>query len=174
MAKLYTDFFEGQANHECLKWAIIALLAKQDTPESILNFRSINLINSSNKIISKILTKKLSLVINELIDDSQSVFIRARCIVVNIFVAQKLIFNMQKWKLGHVLKVNFMKDFDTLELDFLFVILAARGFRPIKFAASPVSLVQQKLASLLMGNYTDIFSPNMAFTKISPFIPKLL
>lgn len=81
---------------------------------------------------------------------------------------------MQKRKLGHVLKVNFMKDFDTLELDFLFVILAARGFRPIKFAASPISLVQQKLASLLMGNYIDIFSPNMAFTKISPFIPKLL
>ncbi|XP_039138867.1 uncharacterized protein LOC120276209 [Dioscorea cayenensis subsp. rotundata] len=79
----------------------------------------------------KILASRLSSVISNLVDDSQSGFIKGRCIADNIIGAQEVIFNLQKRKsLGYVFKVDFAKAFDSLDWNFLLDVLAARGFRP--------------------------------------------
>lgn len=63
-------FFEGRAHQEWLNWVNITLIPKTNSLECINNYRCINLINSSCKIISKLLANRLSQVINSLVDDS--------------------------------------------------------------------------------------------------------
>lgn len=123
---LCNDFFEGRANLECVNWIHIALIAKASLTEKVYDFGPINLINSSCKIISKVLANRLGKVISYLVDDSQSAFIKGIFIVDNIIAAQELIFHLQKQKvLGYALKVDFAKAFDSLDWNFLFNILAA-------------------------------------------------
>ena len=92
--KLCLDSYEDHADLDRLNWATIALFTKNNTPENISYFRPINLINSSGKIISKLLANRLSLVINKPADDSQSTFIKGKCITVNIVATEELIFNL--------------------------------------------------------------------------------
>lgn len=63
-----------------MKWINIVLIAKNNTPEIISESWPISIINLICYIISKLHANSLSLIINDLVDDSQSVFIKGRCI----------------------------------------------------------------------------------------------
>ncbi|XP_039126955.1 uncharacterized protein LOC120263117 [Dioscorea cayenensis subsp. rotundata] len=126
---LCNDFFFHRANLERINWASIALIPKVDSPEALGDFRPISLINSSLKIISKLLASRLSKIINSLVSTEQSAFLKGRCILDNIATAEELIFSIHKRRLsGHILKVDFAKAFDLVDWDFLFDLLRARGF----------------------------------------------
>ena len=87
-----------------------------ETPESPSNFRPISLINSSLKIVSKILASQLSRVVDSLVDITQSALIKGRCILDNIATTEELIFSLQKRRLlGNVLNVDFSKAFDMVD-----------------------------------------------------------
>ncbi|KAH7684024.1 RNA-directed DNA polymerase protein [Dioscorea alata] len=86
--KLCNDFYGGTINYERINWVHLALIAKTSAPTEASDFRPISLINSTCKIISKILSSIRSLVIGELVDDSQSGFIKGRYIADNIIAAQ--------------------------------------------------------------------------------------
>lgn len=127
--KLCDDFNNGSINFERINWVHIALIAKKNVAEEVSDFRPISLINSTSKTISKILASRLSQVIHLLVDDSQSGFIKERCIADNIVAAQEVILKLQKQKtLGYAFKVDFAKAFDSVDWNFLLEILAARGF----------------------------------------------
>lgn len=70
LVNLCTDFFEGRGNLERLNWVNMVLIAKKNSPENILDFHLISLINFFCKIISKLFANRLSKVINDLVDDS--------------------------------------------------------------------------------------------------------
>lgn len=47
----------------------------------------------------------------------------------NVFAVEEIIFNLQRHSINdNVVKVNFAKAFDMVDLDFLLELLAARGF----------------------------------------------
>lgn len=128
--KLCLDFQEGVVKLEKLNWANIVLIPKVDAPEGPADFRPISLINTSFKILTKILATRLSKIIDLLVERQQSAFIKGRCIMDNIFAAEELIFSRQKRRLqGYILKVDFAKVFDMVDWDFLVELLVAFGFR---------------------------------------------
>lgn len=65
---------------EHLNGAHIALIPKGEVAEYAKDFRPISLINSFAKLITKILAIRLSRHIDHLISQSQSAFIKGRCI----------------------------------------------------------------------------------------------
>lgn len=72
---------------------------------------------------------RLNKVINSLVDNEQSAFLKGWCMLDNIVTAEELIFSIHKRRfLGHILKVNFSKVFDLVDWDFLFNLLKAKGF----------------------------------------------
>lgn len=80
------------------------------------DFLPINLINSSIKIILKILATKLSKFIDKLLNLSQSTFIKGRNILDNVVVVQEVIFHIQKHRsTGNIIKFDFSKAFDMLD-----------------------------------------------------------
>lgn len=127
--RLCEDFYFGRANLERINWASIVLIPKVDTLEVPGDYRPISLINSTLKIISKMLATRLSKVICRLVEVEQSAFLKGRCILDNIASAEESIFSIHKRRLtSHILKVDFAKEFDRLDWDFLFELLKARGF----------------------------------------------
>lgn len=100
-----------------------------ESPESPGDYRPISLINSTLKIISKLLATRLGSVLDMLVDNAQSAFLKGRCILDNVAIAEELIYSMQKRKIpGLILKMDFAKAFDLVDWDFLLDLLRARGF----------------------------------------------
>lgn len=86
----------GRANLERINWANITLIPKVHRPKLPEDYHPISLINSSLKIISKLLASRLSKVMTLLVDNAQSAFLKGRCITDNITTAKELIFNLHK------------------------------------------------------------------------------
>lgn len=127
--QLFDDFYWGKANLERINLANIELIPKVESPESPSDYRPISLINSTLKIISKLLATRLGRVLDALVDNAQSAFMKGRCILDNVALAEELIFSMQKRKISRfILKVDFAKAFDLVDWDFLLDLLRARGF----------------------------------------------
>lgn len=83
-------------------------------------------------MISKLLTDRLSKVIDSLIDDSQSAYIKGRLIGGNIVTAHKLLHQVRLTKQkGIFFKLDFEKAFDKVHWDFLLEVLTAIGFGPL-------------------------------------------
>jgi hypothetical protein len=69
----YEDLFMGSINH-----SYITLIPKKDNPETTNDFRLISLLNSSVKLITKLLAERLQKVIMKLIHENQYGFIESR------------------------------------------------------------------------------------------------
>lgn len=66
---------------------------------------------------------------NALVDVEQSAYLKGRCILENVPLAEELLFSIHKCKLpGYILKVDFAKAFDHVGWDFLLDLLKMNGF----------------------------------------------
>ncbi|KAL0290651.1 UNVERIFIED_CONTAM: hypothetical protein Sradi_7046000 [Sesamum radiatum] len=72
------DFFCGTPMPRSFKATTIVLIPKVESPQTWSDFRPISLCNVTNKILSKLLYKKLSLSLPNLISPSQSGFVTGR------------------------------------------------------------------------------------------------
>lgn len=64
-----------------------------------------------------------------LVDTTQLAFLKGRCILDNIAIADELIFSIHKRRLlGYILKIDFAKAFDLVNWDFMFDLLNVNGF----------------------------------------------
>jgi hypothetical protein len=59
MYKLCQDFFHHHADLKSINHSFITLVPKKDNTESVNDFRPISLLNSSIKLISKLLANRL-------------------------------------------------------------------------------------------------------------------
>lgn len=73
--------------------ANITLIPKMKTPTKVLDYQSVSVINSSLKIIFKILAACLNLHLDSVVDITQSAFIKGWCIADNIVEVNELIFS---------------------------------------------------------------------------------
>lgn len=78
--QLCEEFYNGQANLECINESLITLVPKNQNPESVSDYRPISILNSSLKIITKLLVDRLQGVILRLVHKNQYGFIRSRSI----------------------------------------------------------------------------------------------
>ena len=66
---------------------VICLILKEQVTIHIKQYRSISLVNCSFKIITKMLTYKLELVMARIIDQTQAAFIQDRYIIANVVLS---------------------------------------------------------------------------------------
>jgi hypothetical protein len=126
---MFEDFYEGKLDIFRLNFAILSLIPKEPRATSMKKFRPISLINFIFKIFSKVLTNRLGLVLDFLIAPNQTIFIRGRYILESVVTAHEVLHSMVHSKSkGAVLKHDYEKAFDRVNLDFLDKLLALRGF----------------------------------------------
>jgi hypothetical protein len=108
---------------------MLTLTPKVENPSEMKNFRLISLLNYSFNIFSKLLTLRLEKVCKRLVGREQSVFIRGRYILESVMVAHEVVHSIHKSKDPRViLKLDYKKTYDKVNIDFLLEILRLRGF----------------------------------------------
>jgi hypothetical protein len=105
------------------------LLPKREVADRIDLFRSISLINSFMKIITKILANRLAPRMNEIVSTAQNMFIQKRSIDDNFLYVQKVIQNLHR---NHqptlFVKLDISKAFNSINWAFILDVLRAPGF----------------------------------------------
>jgi hypothetical protein len=105
------------------------LVPKIASPQRINDYRPISLVHSFPKIITKILSNRLGPKLQHLISNSQTAFLKKRCIHDCFVFVQQVIKALHKKKVPALfIKLDIHKAFDTLDWHYLLNILTHLGF----------------------------------------------
>jgi hypothetical protein len=122
------SFQDGSLDLFRINFASITLIPKVEEAANMKNFRPISLLNCSFKFFSKLLTLRLERVCQRIIYKKQNAFIRGRYILESVVIAQVL-HSLHKTKTpGVIVKLDYEKAYNRVNLEFLLEILVSRGF----------------------------------------------
>jgi retron-type reverse transcriptase len=112
-----------------LNFAFITIIPKEKDARTMNKFRPISLLNCSYKIFTRVLTSKMTKVVDRLIASNQTAFIKARYILESVVTAHEILHSVHHNKSqGFVLKLDYEKAYDKVNWEFLINILEKRGF----------------------------------------------
>jgi hypothetical protein len=112
-----------------IKFVTLTLIPKIYDASEMKNYIPISLLNCSFKIFGKLLTGRLEKVYKRLVAQEQCAFIRGRYILDSVVVAHEVVHSLHKSKSsGVVIKLDYEKAYDRVNLEFLFEILKIRDF----------------------------------------------
>lgn len=156
--------------HTCL-----ALIPKIESPSNFSELRPISLSNFSNKIVSKILARRLNPILHRLISVNQSGFVLGRLITENFVLAQEIIHDMSKHNIGDniVIKLDMAKAYDRMAWNFLMDVLRRFGFS-YKWINLVWNLISSVWYSILInGSRNGFFSSAQGLKQGDPLSPSL-
>lgn len=130
------DFLNSSLMLPKINYTDIVLIPKIKLPKRISDYRPISLSNVIYKIIPKVLTNKLKIILPHLISQSQSAFVPRRLITDNVLVAYESLHSIHNKRSGNkgslALKLDFSKAYDRVEWDFLKRIMSNLGLRDMQ------------------------------------------
>ena len=128
---MFTEFYNGDLDIYRLNFAILTLIPKEKHATTMNKFRPISLLNCIFKLFTKVLTNRLAVVMNLLTSSNQSAFIKGRFILESVVTTHEVLHSTYHSGCpGLVLKIDYEKAFDKVNLDFLMEILEKRNFCP--------------------------------------------
>ncbi|XP_039068433.1 uncharacterized protein LOC120214662 [Hibiscus syriacus] len=124
-----SQFFKDLYLLPAFNATVIALIPKIPKPSKIKDFRPISCCSIFYKAISKILVKRLTCIMPELVTLNQTTFVKGRNITENTLLAQELVrgYNRNNISPRCSLKIDLHKAFDSLNWSFISTILQAIG-----------------------------------------------
>nr|GEW83763.1 RNA-directed DNA polymerase, eukaryota [Tanacetum cinerariifolium] len=154
--------------------SFIALIPKSPEAKMVEDFRSISLISSLYKIITKLLANRLVFVVGELVNEVQSTFIANRQILDGPFILNEIIhWCKAKKKQSMIFKVDFEKAFDSVRWDFLDDIIEKFGFG-MRWRDWIQSCLKSSRGSILVnGSPTSEFQFHKGLKQGDPLSPLL-
>jgi hypothetical protein len=110
---------------------MITLIPNEDDPKEMKKIRPISLLNCVFNIFTNVTANRFSLMIDRLISQQQSTFIKGRFILERVIPPHEIIHEVHRRKeKGLVFKIDYEKAYDRVNLDFLYEILHLMGFGP--------------------------------------------
>ena len=127
------SFYTGNIMPRYMSHACLVLLPKVEHPNRLKDYRPISLSNFINKIISKILSTRLSSILPFMVSDNQSGFVKGRSISENIMLAQEIIHGMKLPKEGSnvVIKLDMVKAYDRVYWAYICIVLRNMGLSEV-------------------------------------------
>jgi hypothetical protein len=126
---LFNEFHDVGLAVSRLNYGVITLLPKVADAEKIQQYRPICLLNCLYKWITKVLTIRLEKVVEKLILQNQTAFLKGRNIMSGIMALHEVLHETKRRnETGIVLKLDFEKAYDKVCWEFLFRTMEMRGF----------------------------------------------
>jgi hypothetical protein len=100
LLEMFDDWFEDRLDIYRLNFAMITLIPKEEDARNMKKFRPISLLNCSFKIFTKAVTNRYAKIMNRLISQCQSAFIRGRFILESVVTAYEVIHEIHSKKEG--------------------------------------------------------------------------
>ena len=123
-------FFSGQMITKYFSHSCIVLLPKVKNPNKMTEFRPISLSNFTSKIISKLVSNRLSPILPDLISPNQYGFVKGRSISENIMLAQEIIHHIKKPNIRSnvIIKLDMAKAYDRVSWSYICLVLMKMRF----------------------------------------------
>jgi hypothetical protein len=118
-------------NFNSLNSAYITLIPKVEGAEKVKDFRSISLVHSFAKLVTKLLANRLATKLHDMVSMVQSAFIKGRFIQDNFMLVQQIARFLHQRKLSLILKLDISKAFDSVSWPFLLEVTQKLGFGQI-------------------------------------------
>jgi hypothetical protein len=134
--RLFQQFYTQSLDTSSINTTYLILHPKNNCARTPAQFRPISLQNCPIKAIAKLLVNRLQKFIPQLIHGDQTGFVSSRSIFENFTYVAKLLNSCHKRK-AHimVIKLDFMKAFDSVSWDSLQSVLQERGSPPPLFCS---------------------------------------
>jgi len=117
---MFDQFLANEVVPKSLLSYFVALIPKVASPLALKDFRPISLFGTLYKKISKVLARRLAGVMNSIISQSQSAFLKGRNLVDGVVVVNEIVDFARKMKRQClILKVDFEKAYDSVDWGFL-------------------------------------------------------
>lgn len=169
------DFFRNGKLLKEINATLISLVPKVSCPRLVSDYRPISCCNVIYKVITKIITQRMQLVMEGLIDPAQGAFIKNRSIVDNVLVCQGLVrsYSRQNGIPRCLMKIDLRKAYDTLDWSFLRAVMRGLNF-PDKFIQWIMVCVSSPKFSLQFnGSPVGFFSSKRGLRQGDPVSPYL-
>lgn len=171
---LVQGFSSGVTHMKEINRADIRMIPKRDGADQVKDFRPISIINLVPKIISKLLALRLSKFLPQLLSPYQTAFVRGRQISENFLSTREMLQHISFSKQEAVfLKLDFAKEFDTLNWDFLVAVMRVRGFpeRWVHWIKVLLSTASSRI--IFNGGATHFFTHKRGLRQGDPLSPML-
>ncbi|KAK4381007.1 hypothetical protein Sango_3009400 [Sesamum angolense] len=138
------EFFNNGRLLKQLNATLITLIPMVQLPTKVGDFRPISCCNVVYKIITKIMVKRMQLVLEKLVDNCQNAFVPGRSISDNILLAQELVsgYNQKKLPPRCTIKVDLQKAYDMVNWDYSWLFCDYSNFRTDSFCGSNSASLQ--------------------------------
>ncbi|KAL6572341.1 hypothetical protein OROMI_013299 [Orobanche minor] len=165
------DFFSGSPMPRAFTTTTISLIPKNNNPQSWKDFRPISLCNSTYKIISKILSKRLATILPSFINSAQSGFIKGRNITDNILTAHEVTHDISQSMTNTIIKLDMEKAYDRINWNFIFQVMTRFGFSVVwvNFIKSCISNCWFSI--LVNGQSSGFFKSDRGIRQGDPLSP---
>ena len=131
--------------------SLITLLHKRDDKGDLDNWRPISLLCVDYKIISKVLSMRLKIVLPHIIEEDQTCGILGRTIFENLYIVRDTIdYTRDHGIPAYLVSLDFQKAFDSVDHDFLEKTLKTFGFGPV-YTSFIMSTLRDSLALAMNG-----------------------
>ncbi|XP_042041211.1 uncharacterized protein LOC121786644 [Salvia splendens] len=115
-----------------LNTTAISLIPKTSTNSKVSDFRPIAYCNVVYKVITKIFSKRLEMLLPKIVSPAQSAFITGRSIMDNIYLAEEIMrgYTVKRGPPRCTVKIDLRKAYDTVDWSFLWGVLQGLNFHP--------------------------------------------
>ncbi|CAI0460218.1 unnamed protein product [Linum tenue] len=172
--RVFKEFHSTGALPKCVKHSFVCLAPKKDVVEEIKDLRPINLIGSINKLINKVLSKRLGVVLPKLISKQQHSSVKGRQIAEAGLIANEVVESRRKSrKPGLMFKLDIEKAFDNVNWGCLLKIMELMGF-PVRWRNwVKGSMFDYNVSILINGEANGFFPVSKGLRQGDPISPGL-